>query len=175
MNFNSIFEELNKLYEEDTRKEEEVVEEGCAKEELTEAAEDEVSVEEETPVEDTPVEEPVEDEEEIEIVDDEPKQLILECDKCGALVIKSEADIVVDEASDLVNVEETCAFCEETAGYKILGKVIPYVDTEEAVETEVAEEETPVEEPVEEALLDISPDINITANGNDVAVGGATV
>jgi hypothetical protein len=141
MNFNSIFEELNKLYEEDTRKEEEVVEEGCVKEELTEAAEDEVPVEEETPAEEAPAEEPAEDEEEIEIVDDEPKQLILECDKCGALVIKSEADIVVDEASDLVNVEDECAFCEETAGYKIIGAMLPYETAEEA------EEEVPVEEP----------------------------
>ncbi len=97
------------------------------------------------------------DDEEIEIVDDEApveeiaaeepvaeesRQLICECDKCGALVVKDEADIVADEESDLVNVEDECQFCEEAKGFKIIGTMIPY---------EVAEAEVE-EEPVEESL-----------------------
>ena len=99
----------------------------------------EAADEEETPVED----------EEIEIVDDEPRQVILECDKCGAIMIKSEADIVVDEESDLANVEDECQFCEETAGYKIIGVVAPYETTDEAIEepvSDVVEDDTTDEE-----------------------------
>lgn len=96
------------------------------------------------------------DDEEIEIVDDEvsveepvaeePRQLICECDKCGALVVKDEADIVVDEESDLVNVEDECQFCEEAKGFKIIGTMIPYEVAEEVSVEEVSEE------PVEESL-----------------------
>ena len=128
MNFISTFDELNKLYEELK------VEEACT-EELTEAAEDEMT-EDEFPVEDeVPAEETV--------VEDEPRQVICECDKCGALVIKDEADIVIDEESDLVNVEDECQFCEEAKGFKIVGVVAPY---------EVTVEEEPAEEVVEESL-----------------------
>lgn len=139
-NFTSVFEELSKLYEEEVREEvvtEEKVKEACT-EELTEAADDEI------PVDEVPAEEPA--------VEEEPRQIICECDKCGALVIKDEADIVVDEETDLVNVEEECQFCEEAKGYKIVGVVAPYEAVEEeAADAEEApiEDETPVEESVE--------------------------
>ena len=142
-NFTSIFEELSKLYEEDVRDNEqsEEVTEACT-EELIEAAEEEFEiVDDETPVEDAPIEEPVE-----EI---EPRQLVLECDKCGALVIKAEADVVADEESDLVDVEEECKFCEETKGYKIIGVVSPY---EVANAPEESDENSSEEDFVEESI-----------------------
>lgn len=128
MNFINTFDELNKLYEEmpAAKKEAEKLEDADIKEELTEAAEDE----------------------EIEIIDDEPKQVIIECSKCGALVIVDEADIKVDEESDLVNVETECKFCEEKEGYKIIGSLVPY----ETADVEVDEDE--IEEPIEEGLFD---------------------
>lgn len=160
MNFISTFDELNKLYEEvDIKKAEQdvVVEESCT-EELVEAAdedviEDDFADEEGISTEEAPIEEPV--------VEDEPRQVICECDKCGALVIKDEADIVVDEDTDLVNVEDECQFCEEAKGFKIIGVVAPYevVNEKGAVEAEddgiaddSTEEDTPVEEetPTEE-------------------------
>jgi hypothetical protein len=145
-NFISTFDELNKLYEEADAKK---VKPGVKVQEaytdtLVEAAdedilEDEV-VEDEAPVEEAPVEEPV--------VEDEPRQLICECDKCGALVIKDEKDIVVDEETGLVNVEDECQFCEEANGFKIVGVVAPYETV--TVEEEPVEEEPVEEEPVEE-------------------------
>ena len=85
------------------------------------------------------------EDEEIEIVDDEEsRQVIMECSKCGALVIKDEADVVAAEEPDLVNVEEECAFCEESEGYKIIGVLAPYEVAE--VEDEVIEEPVDVEE-----------------------------
>jgi hypothetical protein len=143
-NFTSVFEELSKLYEEEVREEvvaEEKVKEACT-EELTEAADDEIPVDED-PADEVPAEEPA--------AEDEPRQVICECGKCGALVIKDEADIVVDEETDLVSVEEECQFCEEAKGYKIVGVVAPY----EIVEEEAADaDEVPVDDemPVEESV-----------------------
>lgn len=122
--------------------------EACVKEALNEAAEDDEieivddEIVDEAPVEEAPVEEPV--------VEDEPRQLICECDKCGALVIKDETDIVIDEETDLVNVEDECQFCEEAKGYKIIGVVAPY-DVIEVEDDEIAEapvEEVPTEDEV---------------------------
>jgi hypothetical protein len=126
---------------------------------LTESAEDEVVevvedefVGDEIPAEEVPAEEPV--------VEDEPRQLICECDKCGALVIKDEADIVVDEETDLVNVEDECQFCEEAKGFKIVGVVAPYdvVDVKEEAE-EVVEEEAPIEEAADPILDKLSQEL----------------
>ena len=116
--------------------------EACTEEELTEAADDEEIeiVDDEVPVEEIAEEEPAAD---------EPRQVIMECSKCGALVIKDEADVVADEESDLVNIEDECQYCEEAEGYKIIGTMIPYEVAEVAEEAPV--EEVP-EEPVEESL-----------------------
>lgn len=122
MNFISTFDELTKLYEEKTVK----VKEACSKEALTENTdEEEVEIiDDEAPVEEMATEEPVDE--------DTPKQIVIECSKCGALVIVN--DVVVDEESDLVNVEDECKFCEEKAGYKIVGTMVPYEAPEEMEE-----------------------------------------
>ncbi len=128
MNFRNVFDELNKLYES-----EEVAKDEAAKqavkpnekqpleaekkvvEALTEADEEDViDIVDEEGADEAPAEE------------EEARQLILECDKCGALVIKDEADVTVDDETGLVDVEDACQFCEEATGYKIVGVVAPY-------------------------------------------------
>lgn len=166
-NFASIFEELSKLYEEDAQKATQIEEDEENIEEsalgtalavgagslvgsaignaLSEDADEDDAVVDEIPAEEIPAEESVEDE--------EPRRVICECDKCGALVIKDEADVVVDEKTDLANVEDECQFCEEANGYKIIGVVAPYEpavqEEEAAVEDEPAEEEEFIEESAE--------------------------
>lgn len=160
MNFQTILEELDRLYEEDSTKaieeveetteeavEEEVVQEELKEEVITEAADDEEEIE---IVEDEEVEEaPVEEEPAEEV------RLILECANCGAIMIKAEADVAVDEETGMANVDETCQYCEATDGHKILGVVAPYgADVEEPAEEvaeepeaeEVVEDETTVED-----------------------------
>ena len=172
MNFNSVFEELSSLYEEKVveevkpaeEDEEAKVEEGCSDEaesceeacskSLKEAAdEDEIEI-----VND---EVATEEAEEIDFAEEpvEPiaRQLILECSKCGAIVIKDEADVVVDEESDLVNIEEECQYCEETEGYKIIGVVAPYEVAEDSVEEETVDAEEVVEEVQEVSTEDEVP------------------
>lgn len=153
-----------------------VVKEACAKEELTEAADDEeIEIVDDEPVEEVPVDEaPADEEVDAEVVDDENRQVVIECDKCGALVIINEADLVVDEKTDLVNVDTECKFCEETAGYKIVGSVVPYDSAKDEVEDSVDDEPAADEEELEE-LLDISVPVHVQANNNEVAVGGATI
>jgi hypothetical protein len=137
MNFISTFDELNKLYEEKANKVATMInaathgrhnsQESCDKEALIEAAEDE----------------------EIEIVDDKPEmevQLVLECNKCGALTIKAAEGVTVDEETGTANAGEPCTYCEAEEGHKVIGTFTPYV--EEAPEEEPTEE---VEEPAEEA------------------------
>ena len=245
-NFISTFDELSKLYEEapvekkEDKKPEDAVEEACTKEALNEAAEDEEIeiVDDEMPEEEAPVEDEVADE---PVEEEEPRQVILECSKCGALVIKPEADIVVDEESDLVNVEDTCEFCEESEGYTILGVVAPYateddvvtegvgdwyrkkfdkpasITTQQMWEAELEDLQLALEGDIDDAtrenyekrikeleqkflqqrdweerhkknesvdedadkeeleeLLNFSVPVNVTANGNEVAVGGMT-
>jgi hypothetical protein len=137
MNFQTVLEELDKIYEElpaeeaaekaveESTEEAEVAEEST-KEALTEEAEEEVVVDDEPIVDDEAA--------------SEEAQLVLECAKCGALVIKADADVAIDEESGLANSEEACQYCEETAGYKVLGNFIPA--------------EAPVEESLEEGIFD---------------------
>lgn len=81
----------------------------------------------------------------VEVTEDpaEAKQLIIECANCGGLVIKADADVIIDEESGLANIKEVCQYCEETAGYKIVGIVVPY---DAATEEEELEETTETEE-----------------------------
>jgi hypothetical protein len=103
---------------------------------LTEAAK-----EEEILIDDEPV---VNDEAEAEdesAIEDVPGQLILECENCGGLVIKAEADVAIDEETGLADMDEACQYCEEAKGYKILGKVAPYEeDVIDIEDDEVIEE-----------------------------------
>lgn len=133
MNFQTILEELDRIYEElpaeeITKKTDEVTEPYA--EALTEGSEDEVLVDDEPIVDDEATEEaPAE-----EVAEEAPKQVVLECSKCGGLVIKDEADVKVDEETDLANIEDACQYCEEAAGYTISGVLAPYTtDVEEAL------------------------------------------
>lgn len=164
MNFQTILEELDRLYEEDNAKAVEEVEE------TTEEAVEEEAVKEE--LKEEVMAEAAEDDEEIEIVDDEEVEeveeapveeepaeevrLVLECANCGAIMIKAEADVNVDEETGLANADEACQYCEAADGHKIIGAVAPYggADVEEPAEEvaeepeaeEVVEDEIPVED-----------------------------
>lgn len=214
MNFQTILEELDRLYEEDlkkAKKEEVEVEEGilgaiptaavAVANALTEGEQDNleesvvdaavagakagsgiigaaISELTESDEEEVAEEEVAEDEADLEEV-----KLVLECSKCGGLVIKAEPDIVIDEETDLADIEEICKYCEEANGYVIVGTLAPYA-AEVPVEEEPAEEEVPAEEmpDTDEAdtemeelgeFLDADVYLNLDGGeGNDVSVLG---
>lgn len=142
MTFQTVLEELNHLYEETIE----------SKEVLHEDSTD--------------------DDEAIEIEDDaENSRIVIECTKCGALAIKDSADIVIDEASDLVNVDDSCQYCEEAAGFAIIGAVVPYAPFEEAVDEETTEEEVVEEAVTEDAVEDSSEaEAEVAANETEEPV-----
>ena len=94
---------------------------------------------EEAEVEEVEVEETSDEVEEAE-EETEVKTLILECAECGCLVRKEETEVNIDEETDLANVDEACAQCEKTAGYKVVGELVPY-DAAESVEESVDTDE----------------------------------
>jgi hypothetical protein len=138
MNLQSVFEELNKLYEfveEPMEKQYEVTDD------LTEAADEEIEI-----VDDEPAEEAI-DEGELDKEQPEEIELVLECSKCGGLMIKAKADVEVAEESDLANVDEVCQYCEEAAGFIIKGMLVSY---------EAAEGEPVIEESLNKVTEDFS-------------------
>lgn len=62
--------------------------------------------------------------------------MILICPVCKAAVYKKLEDVVEDETSDFVNVEDSCAVCHSTGGFELIGKVAP---AKEVVEEESKE------------------------------------
>jgi predicted RNA-binding Zn-ribbon protein involved in translation (DUF1610 family) len=157
MNFYTILEELDNIYEAEQRKN--------AK--LTEDAE-EILIDDEAIVDDEAEETAIEDDMvETAEAEEAPRQLVLECAKCGALVIKDEADIKIDEETDLANVDDACQYCEEAEGYKIAGEIVPY-------EGAVVAEEDEEEEEVTEALLEGKLMDNIKKVATRVGADAAT-
>ena len=71
------------------------------------------------------------DEAEEAVEETEEVQLVLECSTCGALALKTEADVEIDAETTLANIKEECQYCEEAKGYKIIGTLAPYAATEE--------------------------------------------
>lgn len=53
-------------------------------------------------------------------------KVILECGVCHSLNYENKDEIILDEDSELVNVEKECPFCHSTYGFKIIGEVADY-------------------------------------------------
>ena len=133
MNLSNVFEELSRLYESD----EEVIDDEET-EFLTDENVDEIATEEGPVIEDE-----LESEDE-EVASNLECQQVLECQKCGALKIKDCLAISEPDEAGLVNLDDACTFCEEEAGYKVIGSFVATdedfkKESEETEETEEAE------------------------------------
>lgn len=166
MNFISALSELDKLYEtEDCReslKEAAKKAKSCTEKACLTEADEEILIDDEPIIEDEEViEEPTDDTETVDVND-----YVLECSKCGALVIKAIKEVTEDEESGLANVGEECAYCEASDGFKVLGTFAPY---EAAIEEEAPEETAEAEvieaiadeEELEEGIFDKKPNVKI--------------
>lgn len=76
---------------------------------------------------------------------------VLECCVCHDLIYKNPKDIVVDEETQKVNIDEECPHCYNAGGFKVIGQIKPLVD---------------------EASLTVTVDRNltVTVDRNDVEV-----
>ncbi len=90
----------------------------------------------------TVVDPDAEDEEELE--DSYIGKVILDCSVCHTDIYKNKDEIVIDDETDLANVGEECPYCYSSEGFKIIGEVKPFVETE--IETEDEEDEDDDEE-----------------------------
>ena len=66
-------------------------------------------------------------------------KVILDCCVCHSKLYKDKEEVQIDEEQDLANTDEECPFCYSRDGFKIIGEVAPYGETEE--ETEIEDEE----------------------------------
>lgn len=95
-------------------------------------------------------------------------KVILKCEVCQSLCYKNPEDVIIDEESDVVNVNDVCPICQSEEGFKIIGEVAKYCDhcheedeeehDEDKHEDEEHEEVEEVEEKeeIEESLSDIT-------------------
>lgn len=74
-------------------------------------------------------------------------KVIIDCNVCHSKIFSEKADIVLGE-DGVVNPEEQCPYCGETAGFTVVGEIKKFEqDTaEETPENETPADETPVEE-----------------------------
>ena len=103
----------------------------------------------------TVVDPDAEDEEELE--DSYIGKVILDCCVCHTDIYKDKDEITLDEEEGIANVGEECPYCFSNEGFKIIGEVKPFseteVETEDEVEVDVDGEEVEEdEEEIEEAF-----------------------
>ena len=107
-----------------------------------------------------------EDEEEvIDVIDPEAEteeeledsyigKVILDCSVCHTDIYKDKEDVIIDEETQLANVGEECPYCFSIDGFKVIGEVKPFVETEfeteDDVEVKVDGEEVEEEEEEDE-------------------------
>ena len=65
-----------------------------------------------------------------ELQDNYVGKVILKCASCGAKIFKDIADIIIDDNSELANVDDDCPVCSNAFGYEIIGKIEPFDEEE---------------------------------------------
>lgn len=112
----------------------------------------------------------VDAETELDKKDDYDGDAVLECCVCGGKITCDPKEVVIDQETQRANIEQTCPYCYNIGGFKVIGQIeAPEVETEEtesAVETEeepiaidtenitVEEKEEPKSEEITEAKDD---------------------
>lgn len=79
-------------------------------------------------------------------------KVILDCCVCHSKLYKDKEEITVNEEEDLANVGEECPFCYSNDGFKIIGEVAPYGESEEEPDVKDEEHEDDVPEGLDESL-----------------------
>ena len=95
----------------------------------------------------TIIDDEAENEEELE--DSYMGKVILDCNVCHSLIYKNPEDVVLD--GDVANIEEECPYCYSQDGYKIVGQVKPFEQSEEDAEEAELEDEPEDESDEEES------------------------
>lgn len=110
------------------------------------------------------------DEEELQ--PDYTGNVICQCCVCKQLIYKKPEDVVIDQETQRVNIDEECPRCCNTGGFIVIGQVEPYIDKDEVkvtvdddeVDVQAAEEEEAPAEPVTESLKEDQEDGEVDAD-----------
>lgn len=114
-------------------------------------------------VDDVPAETEVIDldaEDETELKDSYVGDVILSCPVCRANLFKTVDEVVIDKEVDLCCVGDACPICGQEDGFRIIGKVAPFEEKEEAEVEVEAEPEEDVEVEVKEKVQESKRKIN---------------
>lgn len=69
-------------------------------------------------------------------------KVILECPVCHSKIYKDKEDIIAEEDSEYVNVDEECPICLTEGGFEIVGEVAPYEPSNDKDEDEDKEDKS---------------------------------
>jgi len=83
---------------------------------------------------------------------------ILQCEICQSMVYKDPSEVIIDEESELANLDDICPFCQSQDGFKVIGEIKEFCDGEEC-EDEHKEEEPTEERPEEEVEVSSEEEI----------------
>ena len=72
-----------------------------------------------------------------ELEDSYVGKVILDCSVCHTDIYKDKEDVIIDEETQLANVGEECPYCFSIDGFKVIGEVKPFVETEFETEDDV--------------------------------------
>lgn len=103
-----------------------------------------------------------------ELQDNYIGKVILHCPVCNSMVYKNLAEIVKDDAEELVNVGEECPYCYTSDGFKVIGIVSPF---KEETEEEVTDEEKEIEtETIDENLTEEFEEVEVATDEQKVTL-----
>lgn len=115
----------------------------------------------------------VDAETELDKKDDYDGDAVLECCVCGGKITCDPKEVVIDQETQRANIEQTCPYCYNIGGFKVIGQIeAPEVETEET-ESAVETEEEPIaidtekitveekEEPKSEEITEAKDDGNL--------------
>ena len=101
-------------------------------------------------------------EEEEDLQDTYVGKVILECSCCHTRIYKDLSEVVLDDETNLANVEELCQVCNTASGFNVIGKIEAFSDENSLPEEESVESELPADdlsdEVIEEAFKDLKED-----------------
>ena len=106
---------------------------------------------------DLPAEEKIIDvaaEDENDLQDTYVGKVILECSCCHTRIYKDISEVVIDDETNLANIEEVCPVCSTASGFNVLGKIEAFEDENKLPEEEKVDEGPPADDIPEDDLPD---------------------
>lgn len=93
-------------------------------------------------------------------------EVILSCSICNGLTSKDPEDVVIDDETNLANVEEECPYCLNKGGYRIVAQIPGYDKNGDTIE----DDEEYLEDEDGEEYLDVDGEEDLDIDVDDITV-----